>query len=385
MSTGGAPATEVPADIALAVRRQKGALRTLRAEGLILPLLLLVLVIGSTGLEAGVGTGVALVLAFLPLPLVAAIMFRLDRFEPEPTRILVRTFLWGAGAATFIGIVINTTVGLTAGDFVATVVSAPVVEETAKALALLFVIRRRPGFLDGVHDGIVYAVWVALGFATVENVLYYAEAFITEGWEGITILVALRGVMTPFCHPIFTAMTGIGLGVAVGRGWGRGGIAFGFLVGLAVAILLHALWNLSAMTGATIAVYLAGYLPLAAIGTALLLGGSRRERRILIRGLAPEEAAGTLPAAEVALLTARGRARALLRRRARRAGREARRMLHQYEAAAYELAHANAVGRRPGGPEPAQAAAAYRACLVEARAHLLRDASGVLPAAAGSG
>ncbi|MFM8612196.1 MAG: PrsW family intramembrane metalloprotease [Actinomycetota bacterium] len=376
---------EMPADIALAVRRQKGALRTLRAEGLILPLLLLALVLGSTGLEAGVGTGLALVLAFLPLPLVAAIMFRLDRFEPEPTRILVRTFLWGAGAATFVALIINTAVGLTLGDFASTVISAPVVEESAKALALLFVIRKRPGFLDGVHDGIVYAVWVALGFAMVENVLYYAEAFITEGWGGITLLFALRGVMTPFCHPIFTAMTGIGIGVAVARGWGRGGLAFGLLLGLAVAIVLHALWNLSAMTGATIAVYLVGYLPLAAIGIALLLGGSRRERRILTRGLAPEEAAGTLPAAEVALLTARGRARAQLRRRARRAGREARRMLHQYEAAAYELAHANAVGRRPGGPEPAAAAAAYRACLVEARTWLVRDAPGVLPAAAPTG
>ena len=385
MATGGASATEVPADIALAVRRQKGALRMLRAEGLILPLLLLVLVIASTGVEAGVGTGVALVLAFLPLPLVAAIMFRLDRFEPEPTRILVRTFLWGAGAATFVALIINTAVGLTLGEFASTVISAPVVEEAAKALALLFVIRRRPGFLDGVHDGVVYAVWVALGFAMVENVLYYAEAFITEGWEGITILFALRGVMTPLCHPIFTAMTGIGLGVAVGRGWGRGGIAFGFLIGLAVAIILHALWNLSAMTGATIAVYLAGYLPLAVIGIALVLGGSRRERRILTRGLATEEAAGTLSAAEVALLTARGRSRAQLRRRARRVGREARRMLHQYEAAAYELAHANAVGQRPGGLEPQQAAVAYRACLVEAREHLLRDAPGVLPVAAPTG
>ena len=370
---------DVPPDIALAVRRQQGALRTLRAEGLVLPLLLLALVLGSIALDGGDRTGVALLLAAVPVPLVAAILIRLDRFEPEPTRLLVRTFLWGAGAATFVAIALNSLVEVVAGSDASAVVSAPVVEESAKALALIFVIRRRPGFLDGVHDGIVYAAWVALGFATVENVLYYVQAGVDGGWSEMTATFALRGLLVPLCHPIFTAMTGIGLGVAIWRRWGRVGLVLGFLGGLACAIALHAIWNGASVAGASGIAYLVVYLPLGAIGIALMVGGARRERRILRTGLEPEVALGTIAEPEFRLLGGRGRERGRQRRRARRAGREARVLLHQYEAAAYELAHANAVGPRRGRPDAAANAVAYRACLVEARHALLAGAPGVLP------
>ena len=163
--------------------------------------------------------------------------------------------------------------------------SAPGDEEGAKALALLFVIRRRPGFLDGVHDGIVYAAWVALGFATVENVLYYAEAWSGGGAEDLTITFVLRGLMTPLCHPIFTAMTGIALGLAVKRrGWRGWRIAL-VAVGLLLAILLHALWNLSATIGSAPIAYVAGYLPLAlglAVWTKRLLIGRYEPTRVAV-------------------------------------------------------------------------------------------------------
>ena len=95
---------EGPEKIALAMRRQRRSLRALRAEGVLLPALLLVLVLAITALDGVIPVGLGLLLAFVPVPLVAAILLRLDRFEPEPTRLLVRTFLWGAGAATFIAL-----------------------------------------------------------------------------------------------------------------------------------------------------------------------------------------------------------------------------------------------------------------------------------------
>ena len=322
-----AVAPEVPEKIALVMRRQRRSLRALRAEGIVLPALLLVFVLSVTALDGVVPMGLGLALAFLPVPLVAAVLLRLDRFEPEPTRLLLRTFLWGAGAATAIALVVNTGVGILLGEDAATIASAPVVEEVAKALALLFVIRRRPGFLDGVHDGIVYAAWVALGFATVENVLYYAEAWSGGGAEDLTITFVLRGLMTPLCHPIFTAMTGIALGLAVKRrGWRGWRIAL-VAVGLLLAILLHALWNLSATIGSAPIAYVAGYLPLAIIGLVLLIAGARRERRILREGLESEIERGTLEQAAYEQLIAGGRTRGRMRRQARRAGREARRLL----------------------------------------------------------
>ncbi len=369
---------EVPEKIALVMRRQRRSLRALRAEGIVLPVLLLVFVLSVTALDGVVPMGLGLALAFIPVPLVAAVLLRLDRFEPEPTRLLLRTFLWGAGAATAIALVVNTGVGILLGEDAASIASAPVVEEVGKALALLFVIRRRPGFLDGVHDGIVYAAWVALGFATVENVLYYAEAWSGGGAEDLTITFVLRGLMTPLCHPIFTAMTGIALGLAVKRrGWRGWRIAL-VAVGLLLAILLHALWNLSATIGSVPIAYVAGYLPLAIIGLVLLIAGARRERRILREGLESEIERGTLEQAAYEQLIAGGRTRGRMRRQARRAGREARRLLYQYEAAAYELAHANKRGERPGRPNAEETAAACRTCLVDARTRLGELAPGVV-------
>ncbi len=371
-------APEVPEKIALVMRRQRRSLRALRAEGVILPALLLVLVLAITAFDGVVPLGLGLLLAFVPVPLVAAILLRLDRFEPEPARLLLRTFLWGAGAATFIALVINTGVGLVAGEFAATVASAPIVEESAKALALLFVIRRRPGFLDGVHDGIVYAAWVALGFATIENILYYATAWNEGGLGDLTTVFVLRGLVTPLCHPIFTAMTGIALGIAIKRRGGRAGKIAIVLVGLLFAVLLHALWNLSAGIGAAPIAYLAGYLPLAVIGIALLTAGARRERRILRDGLDQEVERGTLTEAAYTQLIAGGRTRGRMRRQARGAGRDVRRLLYQYEAAAYELAHANVNGERPGRPNVIETAAACRSCLTSARTQLEERAPGLV-------
>ncbi len=381
-ATSAPPSTLIPpsppAGIAFASQRHRTAVKMMRVEFVAVPALVLSML--ATLLTGLVPMGLGLVLALLPVPLVAALLLRLDRFEPEPTRLLVRTFLWGAGVAILVAGIINTTVALTAGDAVATVVSAPVVEEIAKAAALLLVIRIRPGFLHGVHDGMIYAAWVALGFATVENIGYYAEAFAEEGAGGLAALFVLRGIMTPFAHPVFTAMTGIALGYAISRPFGRLVKVLIVSAGLLAAIGLHALWNVSTLFGIEVtgALYLLVYLPLLGVALVLLIVSARRERQILREGLRPEVQHGTVTAAEYDALIAGGRARARMRRRARKAGRQARDMLHTYEAAAYELAHANARGSRPGHPPAEQIIRDCRQFLGAVRPALADRAPGVL-------
>ncbi|MCV4639332.1 PrsW family intramembrane metalloprotease, partial [Escherichia coli] len=76
---------------------------------------------------------------------------------------------------------------------------------------------------DDILDGIVYGGVIALGFATVENVLYYGEglnrAFMQYGITSdavmsFLLLFTLRGILSPFAHVTFTAMTGIGCGIS---------------------------------------------------------------------------------------------------------------------------------------------------------------------------
>jgi RsiW-degrading membrane proteinase PrsW (M82 family) len=78
----------------------------------------------------------------------------------------------------------------------------------------LLLFRRRE--FDGIIDGIVYAGIVAAGFAFTENILYFGRAFGEEAEMGGSVLftLILRGVLSPFAHPLFTSMTGIGAGLA---------------------------------------------------------------------------------------------------------------------------------------------------------------------------
>src|SRR2546423_11636290 len=86
---------------------------------------------------------------------------------------------------------------------------------------LLFLIR--PRACSGVVDGIVYCGLSATGFAMVENILYlgghgYAagaqNAGVAGGVAQVIGVFFARIVFSGFAHPLFTAMTGIGLGLA---------------------------------------------------------------------------------------------------------------------------------------------------------------------------
>src|SRR5438477_1041596 len=97
-------------------------------------------------------------------------------------------------------------------------VSAPLVEEFWKGLAVFgvfFFLRRE---FDGVVDGIIYGTFAALGFAATENVIYYSRAGLTDTLshhDGVLATTfVLRGVLSPWGHPLYTSMTGIGFGIA---------------------------------------------------------------------------------------------------------------------------------------------------------------------------
>ena len=62
------------------------------------------------------------------------------------------------------------------GEAFGAVISAPLVEESAKAIILLIFFFAKRDEFDGVVDGIVYAAMVGLGFAMTENIQYYGRA-----------------------------------------------------------------------------------------------------------------------------------------------------------------------------------------------------------------
>ncbi|MDH2430245.1 PrsW family intramembrane metalloprotease [Sphaerisporangium sp. TRM90804] len=194
---------------------------------------------------------IALTLALAPVPVLLAGLLALDRLEPEPRKDLIFAFMWGAGIAVLVAGVLNslnlkyltlaTQLDATSARNLVATFGAPVVEETMKGLVLLGLLRWRRHELDGPTDGIIYAGMVGLGFAMSENVSYYIMALDTNGVQGLAVTVVLRGVLSPFAHPLFTSMIGIAVAYAAqSRGPVRGGVVF---LGWLGAITLHGIWN----------------------------------------------------------------------------------------------------------------------------------------------
>ncbi|HEY7720901.1 MAG TPA: PrsW family intramembrane metalloprotease [Pedococcus sp.] len=300
------------------------------------------------GLTLGVVTSLlAVLLAAIPLAVVIPTFLWLDRYEAEPTKYLVTAFLWGALIAALLAGLVNTSaqvVFATATDteqaaLVTAVFTAPVVEEAAKGLLVLLVWRLRRREFDGIIDGMVYAGIVAAGFAFTENIQYLGLAYQEGGEQVLTAVFLARCLVTPFAHPIFTVMFGIGVGVAATSRSGMVRVVAP-ATGFALAVMLHGIWNLAAVTGGDgfIAVFLLVEVPIFLAFIGLIVWARRREGRLIGRHLMPYADAGWLSPAEVHMLS-----RMSLRRRARvwarqAGGRRALASMRSFQDAASELA-----------------------------------------------
>ncbi len=118
-----------------------------------------------------------ILLASAPVVIILVYVYIRDKYEKEPLGLLLKTLL--AGALTTIPIMLVGTwlakylvyfTGLQSAAYNAFVVAA-LNEEFFKFAALYYIIWRHKEFNEK-FDGIVYAVFVSLGFALVENIMY---------------------------------------------------------------------------------------------------------------------------------------------------------------------------------------------------------------------
>lgn len=226
---------------------------------ILIPLAIFVMTI--IGLSVGpVAAVAATFFAFTPAVIYAFPLVWLDRFDPEPPWLIALTFCWGAVVAVLVSIVLNTMFGAVVyagtgvpelADIASAVISAPIVEEASKGIGLLILLVLFRKYFDDILDGIVFGGIVALGFATVENVLYYGRGIdnaisqyglSSSAAMSFLFLFALRGILSPWAHVTFTAMTGIGVGLARESH----NMAVKLLMpvlGYVAAVILHAIWN----------------------------------------------------------------------------------------------------------------------------------------------
>jgi RsiW-degrading membrane proteinase PrsW (M82 family) len=342
--------------------------RTLRATGVVVLLALCGLMIlglvreqtGTQGLLVGIG------LALFPVPLLLAAFRWLNAPLPVPWRTHLFAFAWGACAATLVALLANgfATDWLASSvvvdsphqaDTLSAIVVAPVVEETAKAgaILLLFLFRRR--HLDSVISGIAAAGITAAGFAFTENILYLGTAYgedtvldpdsLSNSATAGTFI--LRIVFAPFAHPLFTSVTGIAFGMVAALPLRRRVLRRLLpLLGWFTGVLLHAIWNGSASFAnyTFLAVYGLFMIPVFGALTWLAIWSRLHDLRVVRDTLSAYAAAGWFSAPEPWSLSSM-RARSMARAMARRShGPAAARTLagYQHDATALALLRARA-------------------------------------------
>ncbi|KTS55675.1 hypothetical protein NS206_15460 [Microbacterium testaceum] len=303
--------TTPPVAVSAAPPRVRGGGVALWIVAALLVPVLALLVLYFTRFLGPAASFIGLVLAVIPFVVVWFVVRYIDRWEPEPRRLLIFAVAWGAVASVAIALSVDLLVTLVTGglpDAVSSVVQAPIVEEVAKGLGLLLLYAFARRFFDGPVDGIVYGAFIGAGFALTENVQYFAIGYLEGGPGEVATTFFLRAVLSPFAHVMFTSLTGFAFGLAARRSL-RTGQALGYAVpGLIGAIVLHAVWNGSATFFNFFEVYATLQVPLfvAFIVGILLL---RREESRLTRVRLGEYAdAGWFTPQEVEMLaTAPGR------------------------------------------------------------------------------
>jgi RsiW-degrading membrane proteinase PrsW (M82 family) len=293
------------------------------------------------------------------LPLFLAIYF-LDLYEREPISLVLGALVWGAVAATVLSGIANEGWGLVVSRlggpaFAATwtaALTAPIVEETLKALGVVLIYLIARDEMDDMMDGFVYGAMCGLGFAIVEDVFYFIAIFGGSPGgvlAGFYVRVVSSGL---YGHVLYTGLAGIGIAYFVTR---RGEVsttrrflvAFGLF---AAAVAGHFLWNSPLLNffptrvedvGDWLAIPLAAAikgLPLLLFVVVIVRLAHRRERFWLESALSSEVGTPALSAAELQVLLEPRTRRRSRREMRRRAGETAARLLKRLQREQVNLA-----------------------------------------------
>ncbi|HLG33107.1 MAG TPA: PrsW family intramembrane metalloprotease [Ignavibacteriaceae bacterium] len=192
--------------------------------------------------------------AIIPMVTYLIVIWRFDRYDREPIKLVITSYLWGAiGAIIFAitgGLVLSFFLSLLTTDQLEfeklrTILIAPVVEEITKGFFLLVVINNHK--FDNLTDGIVYGGAIGLGFGMTENFLYFVSYGSTlAGWLTIVIM---RSLFSAVMHCISTATLGASFGLAKFKGKILKIIYP--VIGLIAAMLIHFVWNFSVSSEST--------------------------------------------------------------------------------------------------------------------------------------
>ncbi len=184
---------------------------------------------------------IQLIIAITPGLGVAVFIYIKDKYDPEPVRNLVYSFVFGVvalGLTLTISLFFDEQAHLDDRDVASQVFKAffvvALVEEFCKFIFIRGVLYRMKDF-DEPLDGIIYSVMVAMGFATAENLLY---VFYADGGGSTAVIRMFTAIPA---HAFFAILMGYFVGLA--RFAPSTHSVLYSIVGLIVAVIFHGTYD----------------------------------------------------------------------------------------------------------------------------------------------
>jgi len=236
---------------------------------------------------------IVIFVAFFPSIVYMVLIRNTEKYEREPWRAVIGTFLRGAIFGVILAAIIEAILMHAFSEsssylrgyeviaknydkisliFLAVIV-APFVEEFTKLMCVLGARRE----INELEDGFVYGASAGFGFAATENLLYEYSALATGGLIAWMVVSVMRSISSALLHGSATAMSGAGYSkkIMTGSGLGKGYLA---------AVAMHSTFNLLASIPLLIEMGDLSYLfvLLLAIAFAAIAFGYVRERIITL-------------------------------------------------------------------------------------------------------
>jgi RsiW-degrading membrane proteinase PrsW (M82 family) len=184
-------------------------------------------------------------------PTIAIILFvtSFDKYEKEPSKLLLSLFVYGC-LSVIPALVLEQLLSFSyspsdTASLLLDVFFIALVEEFVKFVPARLKAYRHPAFNE-IYDGILYCVFIALGFATIENIMYVVTTGMATG--------LLRAVTAVPAH----AMFGVSMGYNLSQAKARHSLMYGIRA-FASPVFLHWVYDLILFSNKEYA--LAAFLP----------------------------------------------------------------------------------------------------------------------------
>ncbi|KXG74081.1 PrsW family intramembrane metalloprotease [Thermotalea metallivorans] len=147
------------------------------------------------------------IIAVAPGLALALAAYLTDRYDREPLHLLIKVFVLGALSVIPTAIVerfllsFNIFPGIFSAAYTAFIVAGFTEEFFKRGVVLRTAYYHRA--FDEKLDGIIYAVFAALGFATIENIMYVVFRFAANPYVGL-----YRGILSVPAHMLFGVTMG---------------------------------------------------------------------------------------------------------------------------------------------------------------------------------